>query len=104
MTLGLVSEAHSLAMIAQILKSDAARGAADGINAADIPDLHWDMSAVMDDVKSLSRGQQSLQSRITAVNARELEWQRATVPGSTDNLLQQKIHREMVSAVKAFEA
>ena len=102
-TLGTVSEAHSLAMISLILNSDMARGAADGINAADIPDLNYDGQSVKSLVESLTRSKRSLIDRIRPATPLEERWMNTPGAGNADNLLVQKIEKEMNSMLACFE-
>ena len=102
-TLGLVSEAHSLYFIAQILASDTARGAAEGINAADVPQLEYDYKNVREDAAGLMRQKTSLASRVVAVGEREEEWRvTGAGVGGMDNKLLSMIVREVSGLVKMF--
>ena len=101
-TLGLVSEAHDLCLIGLILESDIARGAAEGLNAADVPKLEYDYRKVKDDAMGLMRQKTSLASRIVAVGQREEEWSARSVAGPSDNLMQDKVVKEVVELVGAF--
>ncbi|KAF2169905.1 hypothetical protein M409DRAFT_64877 [Zasmidium cellare ATCC 36951] len=92
-TLGLVAEANSLAMLSAILDSDEARAAAEGINAADIPALEYDVEAVKALVEALSR-KRNLSERLTPTNALEERWSK-TVTNGTDNVLLQKALKEI---------
>ncbi|KAK4506695.1 hypothetical protein PRZ48_000428 [Zasmidium cellare] len=92
-TLGLVSEANSLAMLSTILDSDEARAAAEGINAADIPALEFDVETVKALVEALSR-KRNLSERLTPTTALEERWMR-TVTDGTDNVLLQKALKEI---------
>ena len=101
-TLSLVSEAHSLCLISLILSSDIARGAADGINAADVPRLEYDYLKVKDVAAGLMRQKMSLAARIVPVGSREVEWSGRSVAGAYDNALQAKVVREVVELVGLF--
>lgn len=91
-TLGLVSEASSLCLLGRILESDTARGAADGINSAEVPKLEFVWRKVREDVAGLVRQRTSLASRIVAVGEREEEWRSLEAPGSgVDNVLMKKV-------------
>ena len=100
-TLGLVSEAHSLCLIALILASDISRGAADGINAADVPKLNLDYEKVKEDVASLVRQKTSLASRIVPVGVMEERWRESGVAGY-DSLLMSKVVSEVVELLRCF--
>lgn len=90
-TLGLVSEAHSLSMISLILNSDMSRAAAEGIDAMDIPQLGYDVEVVKGLVEALSRSKRSLNDRITPASALEERWMKPSVTGASDNLLVQRV-------------
>lgn len=99
-TLSLVSEAHSLSIISRVLSSDVARAAAEGINAADVQPLKYNIEAVKGAVASITRQKRALRDRITPVTPLEERWLKAQVPGSSDNLLQAKVLREITSMVQ----
>ena len=102
-TLGLVSEAHCLCVIGAILESDTLRGAAEGINPADVPTLDFDYKKVKDDVAGLMRQRTSLASRIVAVGPREETW-KADDDGGTgaENVLMHMIVQEIGQLMEAF--
>lgn len=101
-TLGTVSEAHSLAMIGLIVNSDIARGAAEGINAADIPELDFDLPALKARVETLWRNKRALRDRITPTNALEARWQKTRDAAPHENVLEAKIFKEMASMLACF--
>ncbi|KAK4635178.1 Nucleoporin [Fulvia fulva] len=101
-TLSLVSEAHSLTMLALILKSDIALGAAEGVNAADIPSLAYNLEVVKDHAASLIRSRRSLADRLKPTNAMEERWLKATTPSDTDNVLLDKVVKEINSMLASF--
>jgi nuclear pore complex protein Nup188 len=101
-TLGLVTEANSLSMITVILNSDTARAAADGINAADIPALEYDFESVKGLAESLVRSKRSLAPRIAFVGPLEERWSKTSVPGASDNLLMEKVVKELTGMLACF--
>lgn len=101
-TLSLVSEAHSLCLISMILGSDTARGAAEGINAADIPTLDFDHTKVKDTAVGLMRQKTSLAARIVPVGEREAAWSVRSVGGASDNVLQDKVIVEVIGLMQCF--
>ena len=101
-TFNLVSEAHHLAMIARIVQSDMARGAAEGINAADVPALGYNVDSVKALVDALTRSKRSLNDRITPVGPTEARWLQTPADGASDNLLMAKIMKEVVSMRACF--
>nr|POF08138.1 nucleoporin [Quercus suber] len=97
-TLGLVMEAHSLLLVGMILQSDAVNGASEGVNAMDIPPLALDMQVLKGLVAALPRSKRSLADRIVPANEREAVWAQTAVSGSSSNLLEEKVIRELVQA------
>ena len=101
-TLGLVSEARSLCMIGLILESDTLRGAADGINSADVSQLEFDYRKVKDDAAGLMRQKTSLASRVVAVGEREEVWKATDGGAGADNVLMGKVVGEIRELVGCF--
>ena len=101
-TLGLVSEARSLCMIGLILESDTLRGAADGINSADVPALEFDYRKVKDDAAGLMRQKISLASRIVAVGEREEVWKVTDGGAGSDNVLMGSVVNEIRVLMRCF--
>ena len=101
-TLGLVSEAHSLCLTGLILESDTLRGAAEGINPADVPKLEFDFRKMKDDAAGLMRQKTSLASRIVAVGEREEVWKATDGGAGADSVLMGKVVREVVELLGAF--
>jgi len=101
-TLGLASEAHSLCLIALILASDTARGAAEGIDAADVPALTFDHTKVKDDALGVLRMKTSLASRLVPMNAREEEWAADGSGSGEENTLLRKALKELSGLCSCF--
>jgi nuclear pore complex protein Nup188 len=105
-TLSLVTEAHSLTMIALILQSDAARGAAEGIDVADLAPLAYDAHKVKELAEGLSRSRRSLAERIRPVTPLEERWMLTPVVGggaaAADHVLQEKVLRELLALLACF--
>lgn len=101
-TLGLVAEANSLGMISVILSSDVARAAAEGINAADVPSLEYDVESVKALMEALSRTR-NLSERLTPVNALEERWMKMSIAGG-GNALMGKALKEIKTMLALFEA
>nr|POE49271.1 nucleoporin [Quercus suber] len=97
-TLGLVTEAHSLLLLGMILESDAINGAAEGVNATDIPPLALDLQMLKGLVAALPRSKRSLVDRIVPANEREVVWAQTAAKGSSSNLLAEKVIREVTQA------
>ena len=101
-TLGLVSEAHNLCVIGVILESDTLRGAAEGINPADVPTVEFDYRKMKDDAAGLMRQRTSLSSRIVAVGPREEAWKAEDGGAGADNVLQAMIVKEIGQLMDAM--
>jgi nuclear pore complex protein Nup188 len=71
-TLGMASEAHSLALIVLVLDKLRASASAVGIIAADVPELEWDKASVKEDVEEWMQGRRGLRDRIAPTNEREV--------------------------------
>lgn len=101
-TLGLVTEAHSLVMIGLTLQSDSAMGAAEGIDAANIPQLSYDVSQAKTRLEALPRNTRSLRDRIVSMNEVEVEWTRMESSVASDNLLMEKVLKEVHGTLECF--
>ncbi|KAM3419104.1 hypothetical protein BST61_g5054 [Cercospora zeina] len=102
-TWSLVSEAHSLSMLSIVLSCDIARGAADGINAADVPELNYDAQNVKALVEGLTRSKRGLVDRLRPATPLEERWFNTPATGSADNLLLAKVQKEMHGMLACFE-
>jgi nuclear pore complex protein Nup188 len=94
-TLGLVSEAHSLCLISRIVSISIARAADEGLDANDVPKLDFDAQKVKEDAVGLVRQKISLASRVVAVGEREEEWKKADGGSGSDDVLMAKIVAEI---------
>ena len=79
-----------------------ALGAAEGVNAADIPSLNYDVDAVKDQAASLIRSRRSLADRLLPTNALEEGWLKTRTTSDTDNLLMGKVAKELNSMLASF--
>ena len=75
-TLALVSEAQSLALLATVLDRFRAAGASAGIVAADVTLLPWDRAAVRLDLEGYLERPSTLRSRLVPLGEREQAWAR----------------------------
>lgn len=101
-TLGVAMEANSLGMIKTVLSSDAARGAAEGINASDIPELEYDAESVKGAAEGLLRGKRGLAERLVPVGSLEERWAgSAEGAAGGESLLLKKVEKELQSLVQA---
>lgn len=101
-TRGLLAEARGLVLVAQVLRSAVALGAAEGIAAADVEELRYDVQAVRDDVEAMSKGQRGLRDRIAPATERDVELARQRV-GNGDDGLQAAVLRELSQVAALFE-
>jgi len=102
-TLSLLTEAHSLIMIGLILQSDMAKGAAQGINAADIPPLAYDLANAKAEIEKLPRTKSSLADKIVACNEREADLAARPATAAYDNRLTELVMREVDGCLKCFD-
>jgi len=101
-TLGLTIEAHNLVIIGLILQSDMARGAAEGINAADIPALAYDLINAKAEIEKLPRTKRSLVDKVVPCNERELDLAARPTTGPYDNKLMELVMREINGCLALF--
>lgn len=99
-TLSLAKEAQALCLIAHIVTSEAAKGPAEGINAADVPPLNFDYWKVKQEAASLVRQKSSLMSRVAPMNPREEEWR--SIGKDDGNVLVGKVVNELDSLLDIF--
>jgi nuclear pore complex protein Nup188 len=101
-SLSMVSEAYSLALISFILDQFREAGASAGIDAQAIQDLKWDRVQVKEDIEELLSRRAALRARIVATSEKEVEWSRQKPVDSTsgaENRLEEKVVSEMKAAV-----
>jgi nuclear pore complex protein Nup188 len=101
-SLSMVSEAYSLALISFILGQFREAGASAGVDAQAIQDLKWDGVQVKEDIEELLSRRAALRARIVATNEKEVEWSRQKPVDSTsgaENRLEEKLVSEMKAAV-----
>ena len=101
-SLSLVSEAYSLALITFILGRFREAGASAGFDANSIQDIKWDKVQVKEDIEELLRRRPALRARIVATSEKEVEWSRQKPLSSTsgaENRLEEKVVHEMKSAI-----
>ncbi|RAL07177.1 nucleoporin [Aspergillus homomorphus CBS 101889] len=98
LTLSMVSEAYSLALISFILTRFREAGASIGVDAQAIQPLKWDKTQVKDDIEELLERKQSLRARIVATSDKELELARqkpVDAASGAENRLEEKIISEL---------
>ncbi|KAK4952633.1 hypothetical protein LTR10_009439 [Elasticomyces elasticus] len=97
-TLALAKEAHALVLIGLMLRSDTARAAAEGLAAADVVPLRYDLENARQEVGKLVRSQRSLADRIVPTNEREMAW--SSLDG--DGELQRRVVLEVSKILRYF--
>ncbi|CAG8098283.1 unnamed protein product [Penicillium salamii] len=101
-SLSMVSEAYSLALITFILGRFRESGASAGVDAQSIQDIKWDKVQVKEDIEELLRRRPALRARIVATSEKEVEWSRQKPLDSTsgaENRLEEKVVSEMKAAI-----
>lgn len=101
-SLGMATEACSLALISMIIQKFRDAGASAGVDPQTIQELKWDKARVKDDIEELLEKRSVLRSRITPTNEKELSWsQRRSRDQSSgaQSFLEEKIVKELQTAV-----
>lgn len=98
-TLGMASEACSLALLSVIFQKFREAGPSTGVDSQSIQELQWDSAQVKDDIEALLEKRTVLRARILPTNDKELALSRRAPtpnPSSTDphTLLEEKIVKE----------
>ncbi|GLA24348.1 hypothetical protein AnigIFM63326_011206 [Aspergillus niger] len=99
-SLSMVSEAYSLALISYILTRFREAGASLGIDAQSIQELKWDKAQVKEDIEQLLERKQNLRARIVATSEKELELSRQK-PVDAASGAQSRLEEKIVSELKA---
>ncbi|PYH98588.1 hypothetical protein BO71DRAFT_480287 [Aspergillus ellipticus CBS 707.79] len=99
-SLSMVSEAYSLALISHILARFREAGASIGIDAQSIQELKWDTAQVKEDIEELLERKQNLRARIVATTEKELEMTRQK-PTNVSSGAQSRLEEKIVSELKA---
>jgi nuclear pore complex protein Nup188 len=104
-SLSLVSEASSLALISFILDRYRDAGASAGVDAQAIQGLKWDRAQVKEDMEELLGRRSALRVRIVATNEKEVEWSRQKPSDSSsgaESRLEEKIVAQMKTTVSCL--
>ncbi|KAK2871796.1 hypothetical protein FQN49_002820 [Arthroderma sp. PD_2] len=107
LSLGMATEACSLALISMIIQKFRDAGPSAGVDPQNIQDLKWDRVQVKDDIDALLEKRSVLRSRITPTNEKEVAWsQRPPLDrtGGAESLLEEKIVKELRTAVACMGA
>ncbi|PGH34841.1 nuclear pore complex protein [[Emmonsia] crescens] len=102
LSLGMATEACSLALISLIINKFRDAGASTGVDAQNIQELKWDGTQVKDDIESLLEKRSVLRSRIVATNEKELAMSRREPLDRTTSCqtqLEEKIVKELQTTV-----
>lgn len=102
-TLGLLTEARDLILVAQVLQASIRLGAAEGIASSDVEELKYSISNVMDDIEALTKSARSLRDRLVPSNAREAALFANKKVGGSDNALEAAVVRA-IEQTKALVA
>ena len=106
-TLGMASEAHSLALIWKIISMFKAAGASAGVVSADISEIPWDGAAVKEDIESQIQRKNALRGSIVPTDEREEAWSqlKPTRDGSgADNRLEERVLEELRATLSVLES
>ena len=105
-SLGIASEATSLALISAIIRKFRSAGPSAGVDSQQIQELKWDGAQVKDDIEGLLEKRAMLRSRIAPTNETELAWSRqaaSDASGGAESLLEEKIVKELKAATSCLE-
>ncbi|CAI7632944.1 unnamed protein product [Penicillium bialowiezense] len=101
-SLSMVSEAYSLALITFILGRFRDAGASAAVDTQTIQDIRWDKVQVKEDIEELLRRRPALRARIVATSEKEVEWSRQKPLDSAsgaENRLEEKVVSEMKATI-----
>ena len=99
-TLSMMSEAHSLALLSLVLSKFRIAGSTAGILPMELPQLQWDASTVREDLESLLGRRQYLRNCVTPTNEREEVWLQQR-PQKGDEPSQNQLEAKIVAEIKA---
>lgn len=106
LSLGMTTEACSLALISLIIEKFRDAGPSAGADPRYIQELKWDRARVKEDIEVLLEKKSILRSRITPTNEKEVLWsQKSAADPSTgaESLLEEKIVKELHTALSCIE-
>ncbi|KAJ5561674.1 hypothetical protein N7535_003864 [Penicillium sp. DV-2018c] len=98
-SLSLISEAYSLALISFILDRYRDAGASAGVDAQAIQSLKWDRTQVKEDLEELLGRRSTLRVRIVATNEKEVEWSRQK-PSDSSSGAESRLEEKIVAQMK----
>ena len=93
-TLSMVSEAQTMAVITNVLNTFREAGASAGVIANDIVELKWDRVQIKEDIENWMRRRAALRDRIVPTNEKEEVWARQQplhAGSGSDNRLEEKV-------------
>jgi len=99
---GMATEAHSLALIVNILDSYREAGPSAAVVASDIVDLAWDRHQVKEDLEGWMQRRNALRESIAATNETEETWSRqkpVNAQSGAENRLEEKVVGEIMAAL-----
>ncbi|KAI9730886.1 MAG: hypothetical protein M1834_005604 [Cirrosporium novae-zelandiae] len=105
-SLTMVSEAQTLALISFILDTVRAAGPSAGIEPTQVPELAWDKGRLKEDIENFQRAGKSIKSRILPTTSREeaLSRQKARhFDTGMENQLQEKVMEDLKGTLAILE-
>ncbi|WEW55909.1 hypothetical protein PRK78_001344 [Emydomyces testavorans] len=102
LSLGMATEACSLALLSLIIDKFRDAGPSAGVDSQHIPELKWDRTQVKENIEVLLEKKSILRSRITPTNEKEMTWSQRKPSDSTsgaETLLEEKIVKELQTAL-----
>ncbi|KAF2154197.1 hypothetical protein K461DRAFT_292863 [Myriangium duriaei CBS 260.36] len=102
-TLGLAAELHSTALLATVIDSLRAQGAAIGINPAEVESLAFDRAGVKELIEETLKGRRGLRERIVPLGEREVGLARMKARGQeAESVLEEMVVGELKGALSCL--
>ncbi|EMC99187.1 hypothetical protein BAUCODRAFT_573479 [Baudoinia panamericana UAMH 10762] len=101
-SLGMVKELHALVLVGLTIQSDVARAAAEGLDAADVQPLRYDVENAKAEMQKLARPQRSWAGSLVATNEREALWATGGAKGEYGSELERRVVTEVREVLRLF--
>ncbi|EFW13830.1 hypothetical protein D8B26_005985 [Coccidioides posadasii str. Silveira] len=105
LSLGMATEACSLALISLIIEKFRDAGPSAGVDSQNMQELKWDRNRVKEDIEVLLEKKSILRSRIAPTNEKEVAWAQRIASdsdGGAESLLEEKIVKELQTVLSCI--
>ncbi|KMU86137.1 hypothetical protein CIHG_03925 [Coccidioides immitis H538.4] len=105
LSLGMATEACSLALISLIIEKFRDAGPSAGVDSQNMQELKWDRNRVKEDIEVLLEKRSILRSRIAPTNEKEVAWAQRIASDSdvgAESLLEEKIVKELQTVLSCI--